>query len=66
MFSNLGEPIVKNSSKTILFETDQLQMYDQGIAIYETDLKSGTYTFYMTISDFAIVFLDDAFIDVTA
>lgn len=62
MFSNLGEPVVKNSSKTILFETDELQMFDQGMAVYETDIPSGTHTFYMTISDFAVVFLDDSFV----
>ena len=62
MLSNLGEPIVKNSLKTILFETDELQMYDQGMAVYETDIPSGTHTFYMQVSDFALVYLDDNFI----
>ena len=38
-------------------------MYNQGMVVYQTVLtQKKTYQFSMTISDFAIVYLDDKFI----
>ena len=38
-------------------------MYNQGMVVYQTLLsKSGTYSFTMKISDFAIIYLDDKYI----
>ena len=38
-------------------------MYNQGMVVYQTILtQKKTYQFSMTISDFAIVYLDDKFI----
>jgi hypothetical protein len=38
-------------------------MYDQGIAIYQTELPTqGSYRFKITVHDLAMIYLDDQFV----
>jgi len=34
-------------------------MYEQGIAVYESELQAKTYNFKLVAHDFAVVYLDD-------
>ena len=64
LFGNLPPPTITNSSETYYFESDQLQMYEQGIVVYLTELTNKTYKFTMVIHDFALVYLDDKLVGI--
>lgn len=41
-----------------MFETDQLQMYNQGIVVYETSLQNDRdYDLKVVVHDYAVVYL---------
>jgi hypothetical protein len=62
LFSNLPPPALTNSPLTF-FESDLLQMYNQGLLLYETTLTDAKkYYFQLVIRDFAVVFIDDNFV----
>jgi beta-galactosidase len=62
LFGNLLIPTIANTSYPPHFEHPSMKMLNQGIAVYQTDLKNNTYHFSVVPHDFMIVYLDDKFI----
>jgi hypothetical protein len=55
LFGNLPAPSFTKSSTPYLFESNELQMYNQGFVYYETTLSKDTHYLTIAVRDFAIV-----------
>ena len=62
LLDNLPDPTVEMTTKLLPFESQELQMFNQGFVAYETKLTQGTYFFRATIHDYAMVYLDLAYL----
>lgn len=62
MLLSLGQPSIASSKNYFMFESNELQMYNQGFVVYETTLTQRKYYFVGIIHDYAIVFLDGKFV----
>lgn len=62
MLSNLGNAVISSSLKYYMFETNQLQMFNQGFVVYETTTKQRTSYFQAIVHDYALVFLDGVWV----
>ena len=61
LFSNLPSPSFTKSSTAYLFESSELQMYNQGFVLYETVLTKEMHYLTVIIRDFAVVALNGNF-----
>lgn len=62
LFSNLPTPAFVKAPSPYLFQSKELQMFNQGFVLYETTLTKDIH--YLTISarDFALIYLDGTFL----
>lgn len=62
MLASLGQASIKDSKDTYMFESDQLQMFNQGFVVYETTVSKRRSYFEAVIHDYALIFLDGVFV----
>lgn len=62
LFSNLPAPSFTKSATAYLFESNELQMYNQGFVYYETILAKDVHYVTLIVRDFAVVALNGNFL----
>ena len=63
LFANLPEECFVHENP-LVFETNELQMYDQGMVLYETTLEKIDYSFKVIVHDYAVVYIGDKFLEI--
>ena len=63
LFDNISNPL--ESKQPLLFETSELKMFNQGLALYETELPVvNDYELKIVVHDFGLVYIGDSLVDV--
>ena len=59
LFGNLPAPSATSVKTPLLFESNELQMFNQGMVVYKAAFPEGTYQLKLRVSDFAVVYIND-------
>jgi len=64
MFENLPQAIIHPKIETpLVFESNELEMYNQGLVLYELTIKGPSeYAYKLIVHDVALVYVDGQFI----